>query len=90
VSVRTGLFLLAGFLLLGACLLLGRLFASNYSGAAWAATVIFVCLWLAISLSNLWVGVTRAGYAVAEEMPIFLLIFSLPVIVAIAVKWRFW
>ena len=87
--MRTGLFLLAGFLLLGACQLLGRLFSANYPGAAWVATIIFGCLWLAISIGNLWVGVTKAGYAVAEELPIFLLIFALPVIVAIALKWRF-
>ena len=87
--MRTGLFLLAGFLLLGACLLLGRLFSANYPGAAWVATIIFVCLWLAISVGNMWVGVTKAGYAVAEELPIFLLIFAVPAIVAIALKWRF-
>ncbi|HEX4389258.1 MAG TPA: hypothetical protein VH109_11590 [Steroidobacteraceae bacterium] len=86
--MRTGLSLLAGFLLLGACLILGRLFSAHYRGAAWVATIVFVCLWLAISVGNMWVGVTRAGYAVADELPILLLIFSVPVIVAIVLKWR--
>jgi hypothetical protein len=42
--MRTLLFLLVGFLLLAACMLLGRLFSSNYPGATYAATLIFVVL----------------------------------------------
>jgi hypothetical protein len=38
---------------------------------------------------NLWIGVTRAGYSFREELPIFLVIFLLPVVVAGMVKWRF-
>jgi F0F1-type ATP synthase membrane subunit c/vacuolar-type H+-ATPase subunit K len=86
--MRTPLFLLVGFLLLAACMLLGKLFSSNYSGATYAATLIFVALWLGISGANLWVGVARAGYSLNEEFPIFLLIFGLPTIVAIFLKWR--
>lgn len=87
--MRTLLFLSVGFLLLGACLLLGRLFSSNYPGALYAASVTFIVLWLGISTANLWVGVTKAGYALADELPIFLLIFCVPAAVAIAVKWKF-
>jgi hypothetical protein len=86
--MRTGLFLLVGFLLLAASMLLGKLFSSNYPGAMFAATLIFVALWLGISGANLWVGVARAGYTFSEEFPIFLLIFAVPAIVAIFLKWR--
>jgi hypothetical protein len=86
--MRTPLFLLVGFLLLAASMLLGRLFSSNYSGAMYAATLIFVALWLGISGANLWVGVAKAGYSLNEEFPIFLLIFGVPTIVAIFLKWR--
>jgi hypothetical protein len=86
--MRTPLFLLVGFLLLAASMLLGKLFSSNYSGATYAATLIFVALWLGISGANLWVGVARAGYSLNEEFPIFLLIFGVPTIVAIFLKWR--
>jgi hypothetical protein len=68
--------------------LLGKLFSNNYPGAAYAATLIFVTLWLGISAANLWVGVAKAGYTLNEEFPIFLLIFSVPAIVAIFLKWR--
>jgi hypothetical protein len=86
--MRTFLFLLAGFLLLAACLLLGRLFSSNYQGAVFVATVIFVALWLGISGVNMWVGVAKAGYTLKDELPIFLLIFGLPTLAAIFLKWR--
>jgi hypothetical protein len=86
--MRTPLFLLVGFLLLAASMLLGRRFSNNYSGATYAATLIFVALWLVIAGVNMWVGVAKAGYSVTEELPIFLLIFAVPTIVAIFVKWR--
>jgi hypothetical protein len=86
--MRTPLFLLVGFLLLGASMLLGKLFSSNYPGATFAATVIFVALWLGISGANMWVGVAKAGYTLSEEFPIFLVIFGVPSIAAIFLKWR--
>ncbi len=87
--MRTPLFLLVGFLLLAASALLGKLFSSNYPNATYAATAIFVALWLGISGANLWVGVAKAGYSLSEELPIFLLIFAVPTIVALVLKWRF-
>jgi hypothetical protein len=53
-----------------------------------AATLIFIALWLGISGANLWVGVAKAGYTFSEELPIFLLIFGVPTISAIFLKWR--
>jgi len=81
--MRTPLFLLVGLLLLAACMLLGRLFSSNYPGATYVATITFVALWLAISAANMWVGVAKAGYSASEEFPIFLVIFALPVAIAV-------
>jgi hypothetical protein len=86
--MRTALFLIAGLLLLVASLLLGRLFSTNYPSATAAATIAYVVLWLIVAGANMWVGVARAGYSVTEELPIFLLIFGLPVAVAIIVKWK--
>jgi hypothetical protein len=86
--MRTPLFLLVGFLLLAVSMLLGKLFSSNYPGAMFAATLIFIALWLGISGANLWVGVAKAGYTFSEELPIFLLIFGVPTISAIFLKWR--
>ena len=55
---------------LGIALFLGR-----WIGGAQAmvtATKIFVVVWLAVAALNMWMGVARAGYSVAEEFPIFL------------------
>ena len=86
--MRTGLFLVAGFLLLAASLLLGRLFSAAYPGASAVATVAYVALWLVIAGANMWIGVAKAGYSVAEELPIFALIFLLPAAAGIILKWK--
>ena len=87
--MRTALFLLVGFLLLAACLLLGRLFSATFPGSTSAATGAFIAVWLALSAFNLWVGVARAGYSFSDEAPIFLLIFGVPVVVAVLLRWKF-
>lgn len=87
--MRTALFLLAGLLLLAALALLARLFSSNYPDAPRLATIAYLAIWLVVAGFNMWVGVARAGYSVAAELPIFLLIFGVPAAVAIALKWRF-
>jgi hypothetical protein len=37
----------------------------------------------------MWIGVSRAGYSVAEEFPIFLMIFIIPAGVALLIWWKF-
>ena len=87
--MRTALFLVAGFLLLAASLLVGRLFSANYPGATVAATAAYVALWFVIAGANMWIGVAKAGYSINEELPIFLLIFGLPAAAAVVLKWKF-
>lgn len=87
--MRTALFLAAGFLLLGAALLLAKLFSTHYPGATFVAIIIYVALWLLIAGSNMWVGVAKAGYSFTEELPIFLLIFAVPAAAAVVMKWKF-
>jgi hypothetical protein len=86
--MRTGLFLLAGFLLLAASAVLARLFSHNYPSAATVAIAIFLVAWLALTGFNLWVGVNRAGYSVAEELPILLLLFGAPAAAAVLLRWK--
>jgi len=86
--MRTALFLFAGALLLAAALILGKLFAANDANATFVATVAFVGAWLVIAGANMWVGVAKAGYSVGDELPIFLLIFGLPALAAILLKWK--
>ena len=87
--MRTGLFLLAGFLLLAVCVILGKMFSANYPTATLTAVVAFVALWLVVAAFNMWTGVAKAGYSAAEELPVFALIFLVPTAVAILLKWKF-
>ena len=79
IVIGSGLFLL-GFMLL----------TGNWSSFGVAkAALIFIPTWLALSLVNLWLGVSRAGYSVAEEIPILLVVFALPAALAIIAWWYF-
>ena len=86
--MRTLLFLLAGFLLVGASFILGKLFLESYPGASTWATRLFIVVWLALAAANLTAGVARAGYTIAEELPIFLLIFGLPALCMLLLRWK--
>ena len=37
----------------------------------------------------MYIGVSSAGYSVAEELPIFLVIFALPAAAAVFLWWKF-
>jgi hypothetical protein len=84
--MHTVLVIGAGLLLLGLCALVGRLVGS--SGAVGTAALVFLPLWLLGATLNMYVGVKRAGYSVADEAPIFLLVFAVPAAVALFVWWR--
>ena len=47
------------------------------------ATRLFVLLWLVVSIGNLLVGVLYAGYGWGEEAAIWILVFGVPVAVAV-------
>lgn len=69
--MRTSLFLITGFLLLGVCVLLAKLFSPHYADASGVATTAYVVLWLIIAAFNMWVGVAKAGYSVPRNCPSF-------------------
>jgi hypothetical protein len=87
--MRTALFLLAGLSLLVTFFVLAKLFAAQYSDAPAVAFIAYVVIWFIVAAFNMWVGVAKAGYSFTEELPIFLLIFSVPAVVAAVVKWKF-
>ena len=87
--MRTALVLLAGFLLLAAALIVARLFSANYPAATGWATAAFLVVWLVVTAANMWVGVNKAGYSASEELPILLLLFGVPAVVAVVLKWKF-
>lgn len=83
--MRTALFIVGGIVLFCVCAL-GARFGGLAAPTALAAKV-FVPVWLVVGLVNLRGGV-RAGYTVAEELPIFFVIFAVPVAVALLAWWK--
>lgn len=77
-----------GLVLLGLLVLAARWVhpAAPTAGMA-AAARWFIPIWLIGAAINLWVGVAKAGYSVAEEARIFLVVFVVPAAVAILVAW---
>ena len=86
--MRTLLIVLIGFALWAACLWVANLVGKSGSSMT-AATAIFVAIWFIAAALNMWIGISNAGYSFQEELPIFLLIFLLPAVVAVFVNWKF-
>ena len=84
--MHTVIVVAGGFSLLLSCLLLGHAFGSGVAGAITGAKL-FMPLWLIGAAVNMWLGVSHAGYSVAEELPIFLAIFGVPAAVAGVLWW---
>ncbi|WP_144372013.1 hypothetical protein [Vogesella urethralis] len=78
--MHTLLVILGGILLLVLCQLLARI--SGIVNQA-SAALLFIPLWLLLAASNMVAGVQHAGYTVAEEWPVFLLVFSVPALPAL-------
>jgi hypothetical protein len=76
----------AGFVVLVACLLAGHAFGAG-PGTARAA-LYFLPVWLMAAALNMYLGVRTAGYGFREEIPIFLLVFAVPALVAALCWWR--
>jgi hypothetical protein len=85
--MHTIIVILGGHLLLGMFLLTGRAIAGSAKPVLARLALGFIPLWLACAAFNLWVGVSRAGYSVGEELPIFLVVFAVPAAVAF-LQWR--
>jgi len=87
--MRTVIIIVGGFVLWAVCLGIAKFLASSSTTSMTTATAAFVAIWFVAAALNLWVGVSRADYSFQEELPIFLLIFLLPALVAVFVKWKF-
>jgi hypothetical protein len=85
--MRTAVIILAGFLVWGLCVGAAKM-SANPSRGIGTATTVFLLVWFFAAAVNMYFGVARAGYAFREELPIFLVIFLVPAIVAVvAQRW---
>jgi len=88
--MRTALIILGGFVLLAVFVLAARLAGGEAADKATViAAQVFIPVWLALAGVNMWVGVTKAGFTVAQELPILLLIFALPAAAAAFIWWHY-
>ncbi len=85
--MRTALIILGGLALLGILTLFGSQFGGGLSMVT--AAQVFLAVWLVAAVINVWMGVSREGYSVAEELPILFVTFAIPAAAAVFVWWRF-
>jgi len=78
-----------GLVLLAACLLIGYHVGRPTPAAGLIAAIkVFIPLWFCVAGINMWVGVSKAGYSVTEEVPYFLAVFAAPVVLALFLWWK--
>jgi hypothetical protein len=77
----------SGIVILGLFTLFTYLWGGAGANLATGAKL-FIPVWLVIALVNMWVGVTKAGYSVKEELPILLIVFAIPAVIAAFAIWR--
>jgi hypothetical protein len=85
--MRSVLIILAGLTILGVLTLFGPHLGGGLSMVT--AAQIFLAAWLVTALINVWIGVSREGYSVTDELPIFLATFAIPAAAAVLVWWTF-
>jgi hypothetical protein len=76
-----------GFAVLVACSV-GGYFTAGTAGISRGALV-FLPLWAIGAGINMYLGVKRAGYSIADEAPILLLVFAVPAAVAIGAWYKY-
>jgi hypothetical protein len=87
--MRTAIIIGAGLILLAILVLIGRFAGSPVASAMAKGALYFLPVWFIAAAVNMWMGVARAGYSVAEEAPIFVLIFAVPAAVALLIWWHY-
>jgi hypothetical protein len=85
--MRSVLIILGGLALLGLLALLSTRFGGELSLVT--AAQVFIPSWFIAMLGNTWIGVSHAGYSVAEELPILVVTFAVPAAAAAFVWWTF-
>lgn len=73
--------IVGGLLLLAIFAGFGRALGGRRGGQLLLA---YIPVWLACAAFNMWLGLTRGRYPLAEELPAFLLVFGVPATLALA------
>jgi hypothetical protein len=86
--MRTAIIIVGGLVVGALFLFTGRILGRGPETLALGAKL-FIPLWFIAAAANLWLGVAKAGYSFMEELPIFLVIFAVPVAAAAFLWWRY-
>ena len=73
------------FGLLALCLFVGRSLGPSQAEGYLQPPKLFIPLWLVDAGINMWIAVSKAGYSVAEETPVF----AIPAAAGLLVCWRY-
>jgi hypothetical protein len=84
--MHTAIVIGVGLFVLAACSLLGRVVGGDVG--MHRAFLVFLPLWFIGAGINMYLGVKGAGYSVADEAPIFLVVFAVPAAVALLLWWK--
>ena len=82
--MHTVIILVTGFALLAACVFVGRFLGGPESRAD--ATLVFLPLWFVGAVVNMYIGVAQAGYPVADEAFVFVIVFGVPAAAALVLR----
>ena len=74
--MHTVMVITGGLAFLAICLVAGRVLGGSGTTPVRRSIDVFLPLWLIAALANMWIGVTHAGYTVAQEFPILLVSYS--------------
>ncbi len=84
--MHTAMVIAMGLGLLALCALVGHVVGG--ASAIATASLVFLPLWVLGTGLNMYLGVRRAGYSVADEAPIALAVFAIPAAAALLTWWR--
>jgi len=87
--MRTAIFILSGLACWAISIGLARWLGKPGGTAVEDTTRAFITIWFLSTATTLWVGVAKAGYTFREELPIAVLIFGVPAVIAFFVRRRF-
>ena len=87
-GIHTITIIAGGLALLAICLLMGwRVSRTDRTAGFARAARLFLPGWFLAAAINLWFGVSR-GHTFAEELPIFVVVFTIPAAIAVFIWWR--
>lgn len=81
--MRTVVIIVIGLVLLAVWLLVTRSVTEGEAETVRATVWAFSAVWFVAAAINLWIGVSQVGYSFLEELPIFLVISSIPAALAL-------